>query len=396
MTIPDRAVENLLVLWIFAAVWMAASVFIVTPMVRDALQQHHPAQLSALVFPAIGLVLLVWALRRTLRLRKFGRSVLRLTGPAMPGGDLAATIVVDHPPDGGRPMRLRLRCIQRWRPNARRTRSSEKVLWQQSQKASQEPGEPNRPGIAVRFHLPADARATTSFDGSGEILWQLDARGPFGLVPYSACFEIPVGSVAVQAVELEPDSPEPAPDRTAPVSRPQRPEPGVTCEPLGDGGLRIRLAAARRKPVVPTVAGLILTGIAAGLFLAPAPGVMRIATIAFGSVFLLPGAVFDYIAIYLWFVRQELTVRRGSLEVERRVGGFRTRQTFELGDIAEITCKIDGTSSSGGSGVTTFHGIQLQTRDGRSVWLASELSRADYAGWLAEEIKGALGQIPRG
>ena len=31
-TITDQAVENLLPLWIFAAAWMAASVFIVAPM----------------------------------------------------------------------------------------------------------------------------------------------------------------------------------------------------------------------------------------------------------------------------------------------------------------------------------------------------------------------------
>ena len=77
-TIPDQAVENLLPLWTITVAGMAASVVLVTPLVSEALKRHDYLPLLALAFPATGLGLLLWALRRTLRIRKFGKSILRV------------------------------------------------------------------------------------------------------------------------------------------------------------------------------------------------------------------------------------------------------------------------------------------------------------------------------
>ena len=155
--------------------------------------------------------------------------------------------------------------------------------------------------------------------------------------------------------------------------------------------MHIQLAAARRKPIVPTLAGLIFTGIAVALFVLPKHDVMWIAAFALGSLLLLPGVLFDYIAIYLWLVSQDVKVRRGSLVMESRALFFHWGRTFDVGEIAEITCRQDGNS-----GGTTFYGIQLKTRDGKTTWLASSISQSEYAAWLADEIQDALGPSPEG
>jgi hypothetical protein len=386
--IPDQAQETLLMLWVFAVAWMAASVVIVTPLVIHALKEQDHVRLVALAFPAAGLGFLLGALRRSLRVRKFGASVLRVNpSPAAPGGELAAIIHVDRPVPGGGPIRLRLRCLRR-----RTTRKSktESVLWQQSQNVAKLPSNLDGTDIPVRFPIPADALTTNAADGRGEILWRLEARGLSGLVNYFARFEVPVGLAAVE--EAAPETPARAPlhRRVGPDPRSQLRERGIDCQPLAGGGLHIHFKAGRRKLIPVTVIALIFTGIAVGLFLAPVPALERIITIALGALLLLPGAVLDYIVIYNWVVSQDVKVHPGSLVMERRALFFHWGRTFNASEISEITCKQDG-ASSGSSGAATFHGIQLQARDGKCTWLASNISQADYAAWLTDEINAALG-----
>jgi hypothetical protein len=390
-TIPDQAVENLLQLWILTVALMVASAVVVPPLVRDALKGPHQIGLLALAFPMAGPGLLLWAFRRTWRIRKFGASTLHLgTLSVMPGGDLVAVIHVDRPVSGGRTMRLRLRCIRRSRWIGKRgTATSESVPWQQSQDLDHVPGNRDGSDIPVRFHLPADAQAATGFDWSREILWRLEARSKSGLVSYYARFQVPVGVVTVEEATPEPLL-QAQPLRVAASDpRARLSEPGIACQPLDGGGLHLHLAAARRQPVVPSVVGLIFTGIAVALFILPKHDVMWIVTFVFGSFLLLPGVLFDYIAIYLWLVSQDVKVRRDSLVMERRALFFHWGRTFTVPEIAEITCKQDGNS-----GMTTFHGIQLKARDGKTVWLASSISQADYAAWLTDEIQDALGPAP--
>ena len=78
--------------------------------------------------------------------------------------------------------------------------------------------------------------------------------------------------------------------------------------------------------------------------------------------------------------------------MERRALFIHWVRTFDVRDIAEITWKEDGVSSSGrASKVAIFHGIQLTARDGKTTWLANDISQPDCAAWLTDEIKDALG-----
>jgi hypothetical protein len=392
-TIPDQAEETLLMLWVFAVAWMAASVFIVTPMMIHALKEQDRAGLVTLAFPGVGLVLLLWALRRSLRGRKFGASILQVSAdPPKPGGELAAVIHVARPVPGGGPIRLCLQCIQR-----RTTRKSkaERALWQQTQNFDPFPGNLDGTDIPVRFNIPADAPITNRDDLRREILWRLEARGPSGLVSYFSRFEVPVGVAAVQETAPETPARAPLPRGAGPDPRAQLRERGIDCQPLEGGGVHLHLAAGRRKLIVPTVLGLILTGMAVALFFAPVADLFRVITIAFGSLILLMGGFLDYIAFYNWFVSQDVKVQSGSLVLARRVLFCHWGRTFNASEIAEIVCQKDGESSSN-SGVETFHGIQLKARDGKCTWLASNISQADYAAWLTDEINAALGWRPEG
>jgi hypothetical protein len=158
--------------------------------------------------------------------------------------------------------------------------------------------------------------------------------------------------------------------------------------------MRVLLDAARRKPIAPSVMGLALTAAAAALFLIPAPGLLRIPMFAFGSILLVPGAIFIYIALYLWLVGTALTIEPGSVLIERRALLFHWQRRFEAGEIADVRCAVSGESESSGGigpgGSKTFYGIKLTTRAGRSDWLAADLADPHYVAWLTGAIRQVL------
>jgi hypothetical protein len=268
------------------------------------------------------------------------------------------------------------------------------VLHQQSQTLD---GPPNDLGgtetdIPIRFRIPADAELSTHSDGRRDIVWRLEVRRKSGLVGYFARFDVPIGVADSGEPTLLP-CPEPAVPPGAGVEHRTQPrEAGITCRRLEDGALRLRLAAGRRKPIGLTLIGLVLSGVAVGFFLAPTPGLMRIITFAGGSLVLLPAAFLDYIAVWLWLVSQEVTVRGSSVVMRQGIGPCHWGRTFEARDIAEIRCKIDGSSSSSNGPALTYYGIQLQARDGKSAWLASNITDGGYAAWLTDEIQNALAE----
>ena len=81
-------------------------------------------------------------------------------------------------------------------------------------------------------------------------------------------------------------------------------------------------------------------------------------------------------------------MRSGSVIMERRALFVRWGRTFKSGDIADIVCQQDGQSGNS-SGVSLFHGIRLKTRDGKTIWLASNITSAEYAAWMTDEINAA-------
>jgi hypothetical protein len=388
---PDQAVENLLPLWIFGVAWLVASAFIVPPLVSSALKKPEHVGLLALAFPAVGVVLVLWALRRSLRVWKFGESTLRVDAfPITPGGDLVGTIQVNRPFRGRQAMRLRLRCIRQRHYTTNKRTTSETVLWEQLQNVEMVPGSSKGAEVAVRFHIPPSAQPSTGFDWT-RIIWRLEARGKPGLVNFFARFEVPAGPATIEVAKPDVAPPAPVPRRAGPDSRAQMQEASIVCRPLDDGGLHFHLAAGRCKPMGPMVAGLAFTGIAVGLFLLPVPGVEWIAPIAFGAFILFLGAVFDYITIYNLLVSQNLTVHRGSLVMERRALFFHWGRTFDVSDVGGITCRQDGAT-----GDSIFHGIELKDRQGKSTWLANNISQRDYAEWMTDEINATLGRVSEG
>jgi hypothetical protein len=93
--IEDSSRSTLWTSWAFTVFWNMIGFPSGYLGVQAALQQGKPGGYVALIFPLIGIGLLIWALRATIRYRKYGVSRLELaTIPAVIGHSLAGTVRV--------------------------------------------------------------------------------------------------------------------------------------------------------------------------------------------------------------------------------------------------------------------------------------------------------------
>jgi hypothetical protein len=122
--------------WMFAGFWNLVSFPAAWFGTRAALSEGNTAALLALLFPVVGAGLLVWAVRVTLRYRRYGVSVLELG--AVPGvvghsiGGVVRTTSLLRPPEG---FQVRLTSIRRVvRGSGKHRSTSERVLWEEERR----------------------------------------------------------------------------------------------------------------------------------------------------------------------------------------------------------------------------------------------------------------------
>ena len=129
--IVSSARKAVLLLWIFVAFWCAASAAISLAVVPQQLRQGNHAALIALIFPVIGLAMIVFTLNTTRAWRTFGRSIFAMTAvPAMPGGVLTGEIQVRARLSPQHGWHLCLSCVRRTTTGASNNRQTrDKVLW---------------------------------------------------------------------------------------------------------------------------------------------------------------------------------------------------------------------------------------------------------------------------
>jgi hypothetical protein len=165
-------------------------------------------------------------------------------------------------------------------------------------------------------------------------------------VSYYARFVVPVSVVDKSEIAAK----RPAAERSAPPGDLR--ERGIVCQRTG-GRLRIEIGGERRRGL--TIKRTILN----------------------------------------WLMNEEITVRYGSLTVDRRGPMYQENRTFKMGEISDVFTKKEvGWSLASWVGRikrTRYYYVMLKTRDGELVRIAGDITQADFAAWLAEEIKDTFG-----
>jgi hypothetical protein len=374
--ITDSSHSEMWTAWVFAALWNLVSVPSAVLAVRAAMHEGNRLALIALLFPIVGLGLVVRAVRATLRYRRFGTSPFALsTVPGVVGHALEGTV---RAPAGLRPaegFRVVLSCIQRETTGSGKNRSTtERILWQDERRTMG-----GGAGIPVAFAIPPDAAPTDPGRASSGVLWRLQLTGEVPGVDYVATFEVPV--FRTPASEAPPTDADRAVAAASLVPADYR-------QPTGS---RIEVSTTRRGTEIyfPPARN---AGFAAGLtaFFGIWVGAIVLtivlhAPIIFPIVFGAFGLLLAFFVLDAWLGVTRVTAGDGQVTVASGWLTPRKERTLRASDVADVTTKIGSQA-----GTTPYYDLTIVTTAGKRVAAGGGVRDKREAEWLAGKIRSAL------
>jgi hypothetical protein len=385
-SVRDSNRGTMILAWVFAGFWNIVSIPAAFFAVRTALAEHNYVVLFALIFPVIGLGLLMWAIQAAARYLKFGMSLMELTTrPGVVNGKLAGVIRIPGdllPPEGFHAV---LSSVHRRTTGSGKNRStSETILWQEEgnfHPARQATGTT----VPVGFAIPADARPTDDTDSDNAFVWRLTLSAQVPGVDYSAQFEVPVfrtdlGEITGPDIQVLTPPPLDLEHYTPPAS--SRIQISINRR-----GTEIVFPPARNPGAATavTVFFLIWSG---ALYLMWKLGAPLIFPVIFG--------LFDLLLLYgvlaHWLGHITVIADTGLLTLDRRILGFGGERRLEGSVIGTIEPVIGMQVGS-----TPYYDIKVTRTEGRAVTAGGGIPdkrEAQYiAGLLLRAVKGEHGTI---
>jgi hypothetical protein len=378
---------NMIAGWVFAIFWNLVSMPVAFLVLPQAAKQKGPIAYLGLIFPVVGVLLLMRAIRQTIAFAEFGNSYFEMSAvPGVVGRELKGQIQArfPHSPDHG--IHLRLSCVNRFTTGSGDSQStSENIVWRdEADLASAQlcPG-PTGTTIPVAFRIPVDAQPTEKRNARDEFVWLLEALADVPGVNYHDIFEVPV--FRTQQTPAQPEAERfAAPEPAQPVARPDV----VTVEVRQNAtGTEFYFPAARNKSFATgtTAFSLIFSSITFFLIY-HAPIIFPLA-FGFFSLLLL------YITVQLWLGTTRVVIGGGGVTLqEGLLGGGKVRQ-IALSEIASINDRI--TAQQGGATGTPYYDIELTLRDGKKLTLGHTLRDKHETEWLVEEMQRRAGVQPK-
>jgi hypothetical protein len=367
--------------WTIALFWNLVS-FPSAHFIPKQTYLEDPKTLALLIFPLVGIGLLIWAIRETLRCLEFGKTYFQMTDvPIAVGHELRGAIQARFPKPPQHGIRLKLSCVNIvLSRNSKDQTTRQSILWRDEHSVAPQGlfASPMGTTIPVSFDIPPDARQTDSSDPHNAIVWLLQAEADVPGVDYRDVFEIPV--FRTKGTPSTPEAQvfhEYRPAVQAPVA------PTILVTPTSEG-TRFYFPAARNK------------SFAAGttMFLALWTGVLMLilrlkAPIIFPLAFGLFEALLVYIVLQLWFGTSTATVNRGGVRYRSglfNAGPFREINSSQISAVQTVI-----RSQQGGATGTPYYDIQLIQADGKKITLGQTLRDKNEAEWLVLQMSDALG-----
>jgi hypothetical protein len=383
--IVDSSRPTMVTAWIFAALWNLISLPGAFLGVRSAIQEGNHVAFLALLFPLVGIGLLVWAVRSTLRYRKYGVSRLELsTIPGVVGRTLTGMVraPAGMQPDDG--FQVTLSCVRRVTTRGGRNSStSESILWQEERRVT---GEPSRTAAAmethipVAFRLPADAAACDDTDSNNRVLWRLRLSAEVPGVDYESQFEVPVFRTSGSDQPLSAEEERITQDPLAGAGY-QQPADSRIVVTTNRRGTELLFPAARNPGAATslTVFLLIWVGCIAIQVHLRAPLVFPIVTGIVGLLILV--GVLD-----LWLQVSRVSVDAGTVTWATGYISTGRERTLPASEIADVIASIGMQA-----GATVYYDVAVVRKNGKKIKVGRSVRDKGEAEWLAVKIKSGLG-----
>jgi hypothetical protein len=381
--VDDSTHTTMWTAWVFATLWNLISLPSAFLGVRAAVEQDKPIAYLVLLFPIVGVGLLVWAVRVTIRYRRFGSSRLELiTRPGVVGHSLAGAVRTTTTLRPAQGFQVCLRCIRQVTSGSGDDRStSESTLWQEETRV---PGQVTRDAhgmgttIPIAFAIPADASPCDQRDSSTRVLWRLEVSAGVPGVDYAASFEVPVFRTELSDLPRTPAEAALTPAVDVATYR----------QPVGS---RIEVSTTRRGTEIVFPAGRnpgAALGLTAFVFLWTAAlwFLMHVrAPVIFPILFGAFELLLMFLALELWLRVTRVVAGDGSLTIASGYLLAGNERSWTASEIEDVTTRI--TMQAGGR---PYYDVVAVTKSGKKVTAGNAVRDKREAEWLAATIKHAL------
>ena len=388
--------------WIAAAFCTLITAPFMLGMIPDLLRKSDPRIFLILGFNLFSAILIINAIRVTIRHERFGNSYCEFNPlPISPGRRMTGRIQLRFETEASHGIDLHLSCVRRIVTGSGKNQTTSKVtLWQADKNipsGALEPGPLGR-AIPVEFDIPADALITDHNNPSDQILWLLHAKADVPGVDYSDDFELPVFRTA--------DSPQPASNSSEEPSfggstsnfgfataQSVDADAGVVAQPertkvivsMHDGGTEFYFPPLRTpaRALMLFVVALVFSGAVYALIHSHVP-------VLFTALFVLGDLLVIFGFFHVTFGSARIGVGNGEILSRRGILGLGATRRFPFSEVASVI-PVGSVQQGGNIDDNSIYSLQLQTKSGQKITLADEISSRQEARWVVSQIETLAG-----
>lgn len=373
------AKSGMISIWVFAAIWNLVSVPVALQ-VPTLWEDQGAVALLILLFPAVGLTVLFWAIKRTREWQRFGPTPLTLDPfPGAIGGDVGGEIRVKTPYRPDLICKVTLSSIFSYFSGTGKNRSRrEKVNWQDDGYAKVIP-QANALGLQFRFKIPPGLKETEPA-ASEYNFWRLNVVLPLEGPNLDRNFELPVFNTGQRSRHLNVDSSHERPPGVPELS-------AESLLPLQyHGSNRVIHYPVLRKPGLSLgllVMGAVFAGL--GYFLWPDQSESEIMLYLMAAVFNLTGWGTVLAAFYTAFNSLRISMDGYSISSVRSLFGIPiSSHQYPYHEIQSVEAREGMSSNSGGKHTIEYSVIAKTRLDGKNIPLAEHLNSASKQKMVVE------------
>lgn len=382
--ITDSSRGTMIGAWLFATLWNVISFPTGFLSVQAALKEGKPAAYLGLLFPLVGVCLVVWAVRTTVRHRRYGVSRLELaTVPGVIGRSLIGMVRAPVRIQAADGFDVTLTCVRRVTSGGGKNKTtSESILWQEVQRVIAQPFRaPARmeTHIPVALRIPKDSSPSDDSDSANRVVWHLQVSAEVPGVNYESRFEVPVFRTSASEQPLSPE--EARLTEAADTVRYQQPADSRILVTDTRRGTEILFPAARNLGAAASLTLFLLIwlgGLGLQIYFG-APLIFPIVTGVFALLFLL--AVLD-----LWLQVSRVRVDAGSLSWASGYIVPGRERTIPASEIGDVTAAIGMQA-----GTRVYYDVVVVRKSGKKAKVGQSLRDKREAEWLVKKIKNQLG-----
>jgi hypothetical protein len=389
--------KNAAFLWVCAVICNLVTLPFLLGMAQQFERIRNPAVFVLLGFNLIGAILIVNAVRATIRRRRFGDTYFEFNSlPFSAGERVGGRIHLKFDTRAEHGIDLRLSCVRKIvTGSGDHSTTNQIVLWQADQNVPAGALAPGPLGrcIPVDFSIPAESAITNHDNPGDQVLWLLHAQADVPGVDYQDDFEIPVFLSAPSAETASgsgfsafsgTNSSGFATTRSGDSGEVAQPAHTKVVVGMGSGGTEFYFPPFRNpgRALILLMVTLVWSGVVYLIYQNHAPVFFLIA-FGFCGLLLIAGT------LHVTLGSARITVRSGEILSRTGIFGLGRSRRVQASDVVSIlpVVSVQQGSSSGNA----LHAIRMRLKDGRKITLADEINSRQEARWVVAQIEALAG-----